>query len=363
MALGPAPAVRSGAASTICLQMAMQVTERQREILRRVVEQFVLTGRPVGSRGLVERSGLGVSPSTVRAELAELEALGLLMHPHTSAGRVPTERGYRFYAEALLDRLEPQPPAFPLHLTGSRGEIEAALEATTEALSQVTRLLAVVSAPPLGTSVVRHVEVLLLQPQVVMAVVITSTGGVTKRVVGFEEPVDPGLAKWAHEYLNEQTTGLRPGTHALRMRIEDPALGRREREFLAALRPAFVEPPDERERRIFVGGAAALLGEARREELGALHRVLEVLEQRAAVLALIGAALEPRRAFVRVGDVGHPALRGVSLVGASYGLANRPLGSIGLLGPLRMDYDRAIRSVRAAAFELSSFLEDVYAEN
>jgi heat-inducible transcriptional repressor len=349
--------------STICLQMGAHVSERQREILRRVVEEFILTGHPVGSRGLVERSGLGVSPSTVRAELAELESRGLLTHPHTSAGRVPTERGYRFYAESLLDRLEPQPPAFPLRLTGSRGEIEAALEATTEALSQVTRLLAVVSAPPLGTSVVRHVEVLLLQPQVVMAVVITSTGGVTKRVVGFEAPVDPGLAKWAHEYLNEQATGLRPGTHALRRRFEDPALGERERGLLTALRPAFDEAPDERERRVFVGGAAGLLGEARHDELEACYRVLEVLEQRAAVLALIGRALEPRRAFVRVGDVGHPALRDVSLVGASYGLANRPLGSIGLLGPLRMDYDKAIRSVRAAAFELSAFLEEVYAEN
>src|SRR5215212_4857220 len=128
--------------------MSMPLPERQREILCRVVEEYVATGQPVGSRTLVERAGVTASPSTVRAELAELENLGLLTHPHTSAGRVPTERGYRIYADELLGRLE-QPPAFPLDLTSTSNEVEAALQATTEMLSQVTRLLALVSAPPL----------------------------------------------------------------------------------------------------------------------------------------------------------------------------------------------------------------------
>ena len=343
--------------------MAKELTQRQRAILHRVVEEYVATGHPVGSKGLVERSRLNVSPSTVRSELAKLEARKLLTHPHTSAGRVPTKRGYRLYAEAVLADGGSRPPAFPLRLSGTRGEVEAALAATTEMLSHVTRLLALVSAPPLAVAVVRHVEVLLLQPQVVVVVVITSTGGVTKRVVAFGEPVDAGLAKWAHEYLEERVVGIQLGTHALRQRFEDADLGERERTFLAALRPAFTEAGAERERQVFVGGAAALLGEARADELEACYRVLEVLEQRAAALELVGRAAEPRRAFVRVGDVGHPELRDVSLVGAAYGLANRPLGSVGLLGPVRMDYEKAIRNVRAAAYELSSFLEEVYADN
>ncbi len=174
--------------------MPVQLTARQREILTRVVEEYVASGQPVGSRTLVERAGMVVSPSTVRGDLAELEGLGLLTHPHTSAGRVPTEEGYRVYAAALLERAEPRPTAFALDLTGVRAEIEGALETTTEMLSQVTRLLALVSAPPLETTVVRHVEVLLLQPRVLMVVVITSTGGVTKRMFVFDNPVDPGLA-------------------------------------------------------------------------------------------------------------------------------------------------------------------------
>src|SRR5574340_1066164 len=183
----------------------MQLSERQRAILRRVVEEFVGTGQPVGSRTLVERSDLRVSPSTVRAELAELENLGLLAHPHTSAGRVPTERGYRYYADELLGRLEPHPAAFPLDLTSTSTEVEAALQATTEMLSHV-------SAPPLEATHVRHVEVLLLQPQLVMVVVITSTGGVSKRLFHFDDPVDAGLAQWASDYLNEAVGGLQLGT-------------------------------------------------------------------------------------------------------------------------------------------------------
>src|SRR5918912_1104064 len=120
-------------------QTKPQLTERQREILRRVVEEYVATGQPVGSKTLVERAGMHVSASTVRAELAELESLGLLTHPHTSAGRVPTETGYRYYAEGVLDRLDPNPGRFPLDLTAAEAEVEAALHATTAMLSAVPR--------------------------------------------------------------------------------------------------------------------------------------------------------------------------------------------------------------------------------
>src|ERR1051325_6201464 len=118
------------------------LTRRQRELLARVIEEYSATGQPVGSRYLVERAGLSVSPSTVRNELAELEARGLLTHPHTSAGRAPTERGYRYYVDRPLEHLDPRPGAFPRDLTRVRSEVESALQATTEMLSQVTHLLA-----------------------------------------------------------------------------------------------------------------------------------------------------------------------------------------------------------------------------
>jgi heat-inducible transcriptional repressor len=341
--------------------MQIALTRRQRDILGRVVEEYVATGEPVGSKTLVERARMTVSASTVRNEFAALEAIGLLTHPHTSAGRLPTEQGYRLYADDLLERKEPRPPAFPLDLTALRSEVEAALQATTEMLSQATHLLALVSAPPIETATVRHVEVLRLQRNVVMAVVITSTGGVTKRMVSFDAPVDPGLASWAKEYLNETLVGVQLGTRSLRSRLEDPSLGPRERAFVEALGPAFTDAVSRGEQRLYVGGAAGLLGDARADELEACHRLIEMLEKRATLLQLLGEAIEPRRAFVRVGDdLEHPRLRDLALVGSTYGLANRTLGAVSLLGPVRMDYDKALRTVRSAAHELSRFVEEVY---
>ena len=347
----------SGAAET-------DLSARQRHILRGVVEEYVATGQPVGSRTLVERAQLGVSPSTVRSELSELESRGLLTHPHTSAGRVPTEGGYRCYADGLLAGLEPHPSRFPLDLSSARSEIDAALQATTEVLSELTRLLALVSAPALETATIRHVEVLLPQPQVLMVVVITSTGSVTKRRYRFEEAIDHGLANWAGQYLNDRLAGLELGSHVLRRRLDDPTLGARERAFLASVRPLFGEALAVEQQSLYVGGTAGLLEDLRGEELDTYHRLLEVLEKRAALLEVLSQSLDPRRPFVRVGlELDHPAMRELSLVGASYGLANRTLGAVSLLGPVRMDYEKALRSVRAAAHELSRFVEEIYEDN
>jgi heat-inducible transcriptional repressor len=341
-----------------------ELTERQRLLLRGVVEEYVASRQPVGSQTLLQRTRLEVSSSTVRNELAELERRGFLTHPHTSAGRVPTERGYRYYADRLLERLDPQPGGFPLDLTTARSEVDSALQATTEMLSELTRLLALVSAPPLGTATVRHVEVLLLQPHVVVVVVITSTGSVTKRLFRFQRPVDSGLVTWATQYLNDQVAGLELGSNALRRRLDEPGLGGPEAGFLGALRPLFDEALAAEEQSLYVGGTAGLLEDLHGRELESYQRLLEVLEKRAALLEVLSQALDPRRPFVRVGpELEHPALVELSLVGASYGLTNRTLGAVTLLGPVRMDYEKAIRSVRAAAHELSRFVEELYDDN
>ena len=196
-----------------------------------------------------------------------------------------------------------------------------------------------------------------------MVVVITSTGGVSKRLFHFDGIVDPGLANWAREYLNERLEGVRLGSVELRRGLDEPSLSAAERAFLDALRPAFTELV-RAEQRLYVGGTAGLLEELPDAELVLYRRVLATLEKRAQLLAILGQALDPLRPFVRVGaELDDPALQGAALVGASYGLANRVLGTVSLLGPLRMDYDMAIRSVRGAASELSRFVEEVYEDN
>jgi heat-inducible transcriptional repressor len=341
-----------------------ELTPRQEDILVRVVEEYVATGAPVGSKTLVERSGLRVSPSTVRNELARLEQLGFLSHPHTSAGRIPTDKGYRFFVDRVIESVEPRSReatlAFDLTL---RTEVDTALRSTTDALAEMTHLLALVSAPPLETTAIRRVEVILLQPQLVLVVIITAAGGVTKRVFGLSEPVEPRLAEWAGEYLNDGITGLPLGGRLLRQRFEEPELTQRERAFLDVIRPAFTEALEAGEQSLYVGGTAGVLDEFRAEDLSGYRRLLEVLEQRASLLELMRASLISKRTFVRVGaELEDPELARVSLVGAPYGLVNRPLGAVSIVGPLRMDYDKAIRSVHAAAATLSRFVEDVYDE-
>ena len=342
--------------------MSAELSERQRQLLFQVVEEYVATRQPVGSKTLVARGLLPVSPSTVRAELADLERIGLLTHPHTSAGRVPTEAGYRAYVDELLERKQAKPADFPLGLASARAEVEDALQTTTEMLSQVTRLLALVSAPPLRAATIRHVDVIQLQPSLVMVVAITSTGGVSKHRYSFTAPVDPGLVTWAGDYLRERLTDVRLRSHALTKAFAEPGLSVRERSFLDSIRDAFDEVDEERQ--LYVGGAAGLLDELRTEEIGAYRSLIDALEKRAALLDVLAHSIGHERPFARVGDELHESgLHDLALVGATYGYANYTLGAVSLLGPLRMDYEKALRSVRAAAHELSRFVEEAYEED
>jgi heat-inducible transcriptional repressor len=336
------------------------LTARQELILRKVVEGHLALGVPVGSKALAEDPEVEWGPSTVRNELAVLEERGLLAHPHTSAGRVPTDAGHRYFVDRLLPA---KPERSHLALTLVRSEVDVAMRDTTETLSQVTNLLAIVSAPPVETATVRHVEVLVLQPQVLMVVVITSTGGVTKRMFAFEGPVDPGLADWAASYLNERLVGLGLGARMLVQRLVDPTLPERERAFLEGLAPAFTELEDTAGDALYVDGAARLLREERFQDVNQLNDLLEMLEHRVTLLGMLRAVLTAPDIWVRIGTENElPELRSVAVVAAAYGLPRRRLGTVSVIGPTRMDYGMAIASVRDAALQLSRFVEDVYDE-
>ena len=338
------------------------LTPRQLVILTHLVDAYIATGHPVGSKTLVELGAVEASSSTVRYELAELESRGLLDHPHTSAGRVPTDAGYRLYAESLLE--QPLPPAvLPVDLSSVRSEVDTALRVTTEMLSQVTSLVALVSAPRLESTEIRHIEVLLLQPQVVMVVVITATGGVTKRIFPFPGVVDPKLAEWANAFLNEQLTGVRLGARMLVTRLDEPGLSPTEQVFLDILRPAFTELVEAAEQQLYIGGGARLLEEMHVDDLAAINDLVRVLEGRVGMLEVLRQALDSPRPYLRIGaDHTVPYMRGLAMVAANYGLATRNLGTVSVIGPRRMDYAAAIRSVRGAAHALSEFVADVYEE-
>ena len=336
----------------------MLLTPRQELILRKVVEADQATGQPVGSKTLAEDPELDCRPSTVRAELAVLEEQGLITHPHTSAGRVPTDAGRRFYVDRLLPEVRGRGE---LQLPLVRRELDDAMRAASTTLAQVTNLLAIVSAPALDSATIRHVEVLLLQPQVAMVVVITSTGGVSKRILTFDSEIDPGVVSWAGEYLNERLAGVGLGARTLRARLLDASLGAREQRFLEALAPAFSELPALEETVLYTDGAARLLGTDRLQDLAQINELLTALERRVTLLGALRLALGERDVLVRIGSENElPALRSLAVVAASYGLPARKLGTVSVIGPVRMDYGLTIATVREAAAQLSTYVEDVY---
>jgi heat-inducible transcriptional repressor len=340
----------------------VEVTPRQSFILRKVVDVHVDSDEPVGSKALAALEDIPWGPSTVRSELARLEEAGLLAHPYTSAGRVPTDVGYRRYVDDLIENRLPAPRPV-VELQDARREVEDAMRSTTEQLSQVTNLLALVSAPPIETATIKRVEVLLLQPQVVMVVIITSTGGVTKRVVSYDQPVDPGLVDWAVSYLNEALGGMEVGGWRMHSRLNHRELRGSEQEFLATLAPAFTELEDSAQDTLFVDGTARLLSEHRFQELSQLADLLGVLEHRVALLSVLRDSLTESSVYLRIGrENSTPELQSLSIVAANYGIARRNLGAVSVIGPTRMDYGSAIGAVRHAAAELSRFVGEVYDE-
>jgi heat-inducible transcriptional repressor len=339
------------------------LSERQELILRLVVEAYLESARPVPSKEVAERPEVEWGPSTVRAELAALEAAGYLTHPHTSAGRVPTDAGYRRYVDSMLESgLLPARPGVGLELSRLRREVDEAMRETTAALAQVTDLVAMATAPQQSlTATIHRVEVLPLQANKVVVIAIASTGDVTRRVFTFDRPVDRGLVEWASSYLNESLSGLGVGARMIATRLASHELSGVEADFIATLGRTFTDLVADAGGELYLEGTSRLLSDAHLPDLPRADELMTALERRADVLQMLRSSLEERSVFFWIGGENpQPGLRSVSVIGANYGLGHRNLGAVGVVGPLRMDYALAIASVRHAARELSRYFETVY---
>jgi heat-inducible transcriptional repressor len=341
------------------------LTSRQEQILGKVVDGYLRSGQPVASRTIAAEPGLDCGPSTVRNELALLEEMGLLTHPHVSAGRVPTDAGQRYVVDRMLTGPTAlQAPRRRFELSLIRREVDEAMRSTTETLSHVTNLLAVVSAPSINAATIRHVEVLALQPQVVMVVIITSTGGVSKMLATFDRAVDPGLLAWAGEYLNDRLVGRELGARMLQQRLLDAGLSTVEMSFLQRIVPAFGSLASDVEDELYVDGTARLFETAQIEDVTEVKALIDLLERRVTLLEMLRSALAQPGVYVRIGHENElPEMRSLAVVATGYGMAQRKLGTVSVIGPVRMDYAGAITTVREAARELSRYVEDAYAEN
>ncbi|GIE91142.1 heat-inducible transcriptional repressor HrcA [Actinoplanes regularis] len=340
----------------------MSLDDRKLEVLRAIVEDYVKTREPVGSKALVERHQLGVSSATVRNDMAVLEEEGYIRQPHTSAGRVPTDAGYRLFVDRLT-RIKPLSPAerraIERFMVGVV-DLDDVVHRTVRLLAQLTRQVAVVQYPSLSRSAVRHLELVPISTTRLMLVMITDTGRVEQRLVEMPGPVADGDVWELRRRVNEKLAGQKlADTPPLVQKLVDECAPERRGD-MVCLATVLLETLVERsEERLALAGTANLTRGGVLDFQGTLRPVLEALEEEVILLKLIG-DLEPRTTRVRIGDENEiDNLRSASVVSTGYGPGATIVGGLGVLGPTRMDYPGTIATVRAVA----RYLGDLLAQN
>ena len=339
--------------------------ERRFEVLRAIVADFVATQEPIGSKSLVERHNLGVSSATVRNDMAVLEAEGYIAQPHTSSGRVPTEKGYREF----VDRLDDVKPLSSAERSAIQSFLESGvdlddvLRRAVRLLAQLTRQVAVVQYPTLSTSSVRHLEVVGLTPARLLMVVITDSGRVDQRIVELGDVIDDHQLSQMREVLGQALVGKRLSAASTavadlagefhgrsgRPNSLSDAVGRSATVLLESL----VEHTEER---LLMGGTANLTRNAA-DFGGSLRSILEALEEQVVVLRLLEAQQQAGKVTVRIGhETAAEQMVGTSVVSTAYGTSDTVYGGMGVLGPTRMDYPGTIASVAAVALYIGEVL-------
>jgi heat-inducible transcriptional repressor len=330
----------------------VSLDDRKLDVLRAIVEDYVATQEPVGSKALVERHQLGVSPATVRNDMAVLEEEGYIRQPHTSAGRVPTDRGYRLFVDRL-SRVKPLSPAerraIERFLAGAL-DLDDVVHRTVRLLAQLTRQVAVVQYPSLSRSSVRHLELVPISTTRLMLVMIADTGRVEQRLVELPAPVPVEAVTDLRRLVNERLVGKRlsdtpPLVQAL---VEEVAPD--DRNTMATLATVLLETLVERhDERIALAGRANLTRGGLLDFQGSLRPILEALEEEVILLKLLG-EVDADTLRIRIGDENEiDNLRSTSVVSTGYGPGATIVGGLGVLGPTRMDYPGTIATVRAVA--------------
>jgi heat-inducible transcriptional repressor len=336
------------------------IEERKLEVLRAIVEDFIATNEPVGSKALADRHNLGVSPATIRNDMALLEEEGLIAQPHTSAGRIPTDAGYRIFVDRLtlvkpLSVVERR----AIHAFLDEGvDLDDVLHRAVRTLAQLTRNVAVVQYPSLSRSRVRHIELVELSPSRLMIVLITDTGRVEQRVVELPGPVasdtvadlrnalnaklhDRPLAE-APAIINELPASVSPELHGLVSTL------------IAVLLEALVESHSDR---VVLGGTANLTEHP--SDFPVLQPVLEALEEQVVLLRLLDQSATSSQIVVSIGNENeHAGLVSTSVVASSYRARGTALGAVGVLGPRRMDYGHTMARVAAVARYVGELLAE-----
>lgn len=332
---------------------------RQLEILRAIVEEYVATEEPVGSKSIAARPGLKVSPATIRNEMAVLEEGGFITQPHTSAGRIPTDKGYRLFVDqiATLKPLsKPERRAIETFLEGAN-DLDDVILRTVRLLAQVTKQVAVVQYPSLTKSRVRHIELVLLTNSRLMMVLITNTGRVEQRVLELPYEINEALLSDLRLRLNNALTGSNMSEVGAHLEGILSAYSQKERTSIALIISNLLEMAIDRPEEKVVLAGTANLARASQENPTEIQAILEALEEQVVLLRLLSDAKETMN--VRIGaEQSEKSLKTTSLVTMTYGAGGTPLGALGVIGPTRMDYSSSMSAVNAVARYVGRFLTE-----
>ena len=328
---------------------------RQLEILKAIVDEYVATEEPVGSKTLATRAGLGVSPATIRNEMALLEDAGLITQPHTSAGRIPTNKGYRVFVDQLA-KVKPlssaERKAIENFLDGAT-DLDDVISRTVRLLAQVTKQVAVVQYPSLMKAKVRHIELVLLNPSRVMIVLITDAGRVEQRMVELAFEITESALSDLHKKVNSLISTQSLSNVASKLESLSTSYRGGDKSNIVVIITTLIEMAIEHPEEKVVLAGASNLARANQDLSSSIHPILEALEEQVVLLRLLSGTDSSVK--VEIGDEqSEKSLRKTSLVKVGYA----DIGALGILGPTRMDYASSISAVNAVANYVGSFLTE-----
>jgi len=335
--------------------MSSTMAGRQLEILKAIVDEYVATEEPVGSKTIASRTGLGISPATIRNEMSVLEDAGLIKQPHTSAGRIPTNKGYRVFVDQLA-KIKPlsnsERKAIENFLEGAT-DLDDVISRTVRLLAQVTKQVAVVQYPSLIKAKVRHIELVLLNPSRVMIVLITDTGRVEQRMVELPFDITESSLSDLHKKLNSSIATQSLSNVASKLDALASAHRGNDKSSVMVVIATLIEMTIEHPEEKVVLAGTSNLARANQELSNSIHPILEALEEQVVLLRLLSGTDSSVR--VQIGDEqSEKSLQKTSLVSVGYA----DFGALGILGPTRMDYAASIAAVNTVANYVGRFLTE-----
>lgn len=340
-----------------------QLDERSKRILKELVSLYCLTGEPVGSRTLSKKTKLGLSPATIRNVLADLEQMGYIAQPHTSAGRVPTDQGYRFYVNHLMrnyDLNSSQKEMIESQMQRRGGDLQNLLLLTTELMSHLSHSIALAVTPNLEKLVLENIEFVQINSCRVLTIVITRGGVVTNKVIDLDEPLTQAeltrIANYIKSEFNSQTLPT------IRKRILD-LMKQEQSQYDQLIKRAMVlgqkivEATAAETENLVVTGAAQLVHYPEFANIQATRGILEALEEKSKIVRILTEFIEGEGIHIVIGsETGDPELKGLSLISSPYRYQNEAVGTLGILGPTRMEYGRVVPLVEHIAKVVSNIL-------